>query len=133
VTFRTHVVARGQTLASLSKLYGSSPAAIADANGLVRGKSLAKGAELIIPIDPRSAPVRRASAAVRTAEAPAAPRARPADDSGRRVTYRVRRGDTLAAIATKYSTTIQKLKSWNRLRGTRLAAGETLTLFTRAD
>src|SRR3989442_7249050 len=131
VTCRTHVCARGQTLASLSKMYGTSPAAIADANGLAKGKTLAKGAELIIPIDPRSAPVRRTAAVVRTASAQGAPRARPADHSGRRLTYKVRRGDTLAAIATKYCTTIQQLKSWNRRRGTRVATGETLTLFTR--
>jgi membrane-bound lytic murein transglycosylase D len=131
VTFRTHVVARGQTLASLGKMYGTSPAAIADANGLAKGKTLAKGAELIIPIDPRSAPVRRTAAEVRTASTQNTPRARPADDSGRRVTYKVRRGDTLAAIASKYRTTIQQLKAWNRLSGTRVAAGETLTLFAR--
>ena len=71
---------------------------------------------------------------VRTASAQSAPHARTGDDSGRRVTYKVRRGDTLAAIATKYRTTIRQLKTWNRLRGTRVAAGETLTLFTnRAD
>jgi membrane-bound lytic murein transglycosylase D len=131
VTFRTHVVARGQTLASLSKMYGTSPTAIADANGLAKGKTLAKGAELIIPIDPRSAPVRRTAVEVRTASTRNTPRARPADDSSRRVTYKVRRGDTLAAIASKYRTTIQQLKTWNRLSTTRVAAGETLTLFTR--
>ena len=135
VTFRTHVVVRGQTLASLGKLYGTSPAAIADANGL-KGKVLAKGAELIIPIDPRSAPVRRASADVRTAnvrtaDAQVGPRARPAGDSGRRITYKVRRGDTLGTIATKYRTTVQQLKVWNRMRGTRLAAGDMLTLYAR--
>jgi membrane-bound lytic murein transglycosylase D len=131
VTFRTHVVARGQTLASLGKLYGTSAAAIADANGLVAAKRLARGAELIIPIDPRSAPVRRATAVVRTADAPGASRARPADESARRITYKVRRGDTLAAIATKFRTSIQQLRTWNQLHGTRLAAGETLTLYSR--
>ena len=135
VTFRTHVVVRGQTLASLGKLYGTSPAAIADANGL-KGKVLAKGAELIIPIDPRSAPVRRASADVRTAnvhtaDAQVGSRARPAGDSGRRITYKVRRGDTLGTIATKYRTTVQQLKVWNRMRGSRLAAGDMLTLYAR--
>jgi membrane-bound lytic murein transglycosylase D len=128
VTFRTPVVARGQTLASLAKLYGSSPAAIADANGL-SGRTLAKGAELIIPIDPRSTPVRRPAAAVQAADAPGPSTLRQADSQ--RVTYKVRRGDTLARIATKYRTTVQKLKAWNGLRGTRLAAGETLTLYTR--
>jgi len=131
VTFRTHVVARGQTLASLGKLYGSSPAAIADANGLTRGKYLAKGAELIIPIDPRSAPTRRAPAEVRTASAQGSPRL--TDDSGRRITYKVRRGDTLVTIASRYKTTVQQLKVWNRLRGTRLAAGDTLTVYSRGD
>jgi peptidoglycan lytic transglycosylase D len=58
---------------------------------------------------------------------------RTADDSGRRITYKVRRGDTLGAIATRYRTTIDQLKSWNGLRGTRLAAGDMLTLYTRAD
>jgi len=131
VTFRTHVVARGQTLDRLAKLYGTSPAAIADANGLVPGKVLARGAELIIPIDRRSAPVRGASAEVRTADGRGRSGARQANDSGRRVTYKVRRGDTLGTIATRYQTTIQQLKVWNRLRGTRLAAGDTITLYTR--
>jgi LysM repeat protein len=137
VTFRTHVVARGQTLSSLGKLYGSSPAAIADANGFAVGKRLAKGTELIIPIDPRSAPVRRVASDVSRAEVrPAELTGRagadnPADEASRRVTYKVRRGDTLAGIATKYNTTVQQLKVWNRLRGTRLAAGETLTVYTR--
>lgn len=129
VTFRTHVVARGQTLAKLAKLYGSSAAAIADANGLSAGRALAKGAELIIPIDPRSAPVRRSAGELRTADAPGASTVRQADS--RRVTYKVRPGDTLATIASRYRTTVQKLKAWNGRRGTRLAAGETLTLYTR--
>ena len=51
--------------------------------------------------------------------------------AGQRITYKVRRGDTLAAIANKYRTTVEKLRSWNRLHGTRVAAGETLTLYTR--
>jgi membrane-bound lytic murein transglycosylase D len=131
VTFRTHVVARGQTLSGLGKLYGTSPAAIADANGLAPGKRLAKGAELIIPIDPRSAPVRRAAAEVRTDATHGPSRARADDDSGRRISYKVRRGDTLATIATRFQTSIRLLKTWNRLRGTRLAAGETLTLYAR--
>jgi membrane-bound lytic murein transglycosylase D len=129
VTFRTHVVARGQTLARIAKAYGSSPAAIADANGLKAGRPLAKGAELIIPIDPRSAPARRpASPAVRTAQAEPST-LKQAD--AQRITYKVRPGDTLATIATRYRTTVQKLRAWNGLRGTRLAAGDTLTLYTR--
>ena len=50
-----------------------------------------------------------------------------------RIRYRVRPGDTLTAIASRYGTTVQRLKSWNNLRGTRIAAGNTLTVYTRAD
>ncbi|PYQ13934.1 MAG: hypothetical protein DMF80_13760 [Acidobacteria bacterium] len=132
VTFRTHVVGRGQTLASLGKLYGTSAAAIAEANGLGAGKRLAKGAELIIPIDPRSAPRRRPNTETRIADSQGSPHPlRETGAAGQRITYKVRRGDTLAAIANKYRTTVEKLRSWNRLHGTRVAAGETLTLYTR--
>jgi membrane-bound lytic murein transglycosylase D len=128
VTFRTHTVAKGQTLAALAKRYGSTPRAIADANGLKSGKALARGAELIIPIDPTASRLPAASATrTAAAETPAAP----ATDRAVRISYTVKRGDTLAAIASRYKTTVARLKAWNRLPTTRLAVGDTLTLYTR--
>lgn len=128
VAFRTHTVAKGQTLALLAKRYGSSPRAIADANGLSNGKALARGAELIIPIDPAAS--RPAASATRTAEAAPDPTT-PTTDRAVRISYKVKAGDTLAAIATRYKTTVARLKSWNRLPTSRLAVGDTLTLYTR--
>jgi membrane-bound lytic murein transglycosylase D len=46
-----------------------------------------------------------------------------------RKTYKVRRGDNLQAIAKKYSCTVTELKKWNRLKSTRLKAGQHLTVF----
>jgi membrane-bound lytic murein transglycosylase D len=46
-----------------------------------------------------------------------------------RVRYRIKRGDTLAAIAAQYGTTVRDLQSWNGLRSSRIAAGETLTIY----
>jgi membrane-bound lytic murein transglycosylase D len=128
VAFRTHTVVKGQTLGLLAKRYGSTPRAIAEANGLAPGKSLARGAELIIPIDPTAA--KRPASTTRTAEAAPAPTA-PATDRAVRISYKVKAGDTLAAIATRYKTTVARLKAWNRLPHTRLAIGDTLTLYTR--
>jgi membrane-bound lytic murein transglycosylase D len=129
VTFRTHTVVRGQTLAALAKRYGSSPRAIADANGLKPGKALARGAELIIPIDPAASRLPASAASTtRTAEASDG---KPATDRAVRISYTVRPGDTLAGIATRYKTTVERLKAWNRLPSTRLAVGDTLTLYTR--
>jgi membrane-bound lytic murein transglycosylase D len=128
VTFRTHTVAKGQTLAVLAKRYGSSPRAIADANGLKAGKTLARGAELIIPIDPGASGLPAAASPTRTADATDG---KPATDRAVRISYKVRPGDTLAGIATRYKTTVERLKAWNRLPGSRLAVGDTLTLYTR--
>ena len=123
VHFRTHVVARGQTLASIAAQYGARTRDIADANGLALTSRLAIGQELIIPIDPRPAApaVRRASQTPAAAAEPGPPT---------RVSYRIKPGDTLAGIASQYGTTVENLQSWNGLRGTRIAAGSLLTIYT---
>jgi membrane-bound lytic murein transglycosylase D len=123
VAFRTHVVSRGETLAALARRYGSRAQAIVDANGLSPRARLLKGAELIIPID---APSAGASAAAPRADAPAAA----SDDAGA-IRYRVRPGDTLTRIASRYGTSVDRLRSWNRLQDTRLSAGETLKIYPR--
>jgi membrane-bound lytic murein transglycosylase D len=124
VTFRTHTVARGQTLNAVARLYGAKVGDVAAANNLGTGKRLAKGQELIIPVartpsvSPAPGPARTAQAA-ETAPPPV------------RISYRVKSGDTLAGIASRYGTTIRQLMAWNKLRGTWLAAGHTLTVYTQ--
>jgi membrane-bound lytic murein transglycosylase D len=46
------------------------------------------------------------------------------------VRYRIQPGDTLSSIAEEHGTTIQKLKSWNGLTGTRISAGSVLRIYT---
>jgi membrane-bound lytic murein transglycosylase D len=48
-----------------------------------------------------------------------------------RVTYRVKRGDTLFSIARLYNTTVDALRSWNTrtIRGNRIKIGDRLTIF----
>ncbi len=111
VAFRTHVVGRGQSLASIAKRYGAKPGEIASANSLGSGKRLARGTELIIPV--KAGAARDLAAGTRTA-----------------VHHRIRSGDTLHAIAQRYNTTVADLMSWNNLTGTLLAAGNTLTIYT---
>lgn len=128
VRFRTYVVGRGQTLASIAAKNGVRTRDIAEANNLSLTRRLPVGTELIIPIDPRAkaAPARQASA--RPPQVPAAT----ADELGNgrvRVRYRIKPGDTLAAIAAQYGTTVRELQSWNGLRSSRIAAGETLTIY----
>ena len=65
VAFRTHVVGRGQSLASIAKRYGAKPGEIASANSLGSGKRLARGTELIIPV--KAGAARDLAAGTRTA------------------------------------------------------------------
>jgi membrane-bound lytic murein transglycosylase D len=128
VTFLTHVIARGQTLASVARQYGTKVSDIASANAIdaSQSKRLARGTELIIPIPRASVPPPRHSPATATAT-------EMADlSSGRvRIQYKVKPGDTLHAIAARYRTTVQELMSWNNLSGSLLAAGNLLTVYTR--
>jgi len=132
VTFRTHVLKKGETLSALSRLYGSKPQDIAAANGLLAAKKLAKGTELIIPVPPPAAAVAAARpAGVKTASNVSA-RAPRASTHRVRVNYKIQAGDTLTRIAARYRTTVRNLMSWNKgLRPSRLAAGDVLTVYTR--
>jgi len=62
-----------------------------------------------------------------TSERPA--RANPQTSSGTRVTYTIRRGDSLGKIAARYGVSIARLKAWNSLTGNRIRTGDRLILF----
>ena len=51
-----------------------------------------------------------------------------AGDSGTKVAYRVRSGDSLWSIARKHGTSITELRTVNELRGSRIFAGQVLTV-----
>jgi LysM repeat protein len=122
VSFRTHVVVRGQTLITIAKRYGTRAEDIAQANGMASNRRLSRGTELIIPIPPQA----RASLAK-----PARTVTPNTTASGpQRVHYRIRPGDTLGSIADQYGVTVQDIQGWNRLNTTRIAAGSVLTLYT---
>lgn len=46
--------------------------------------------------------------------------------------HRVRSGEHLQGIANRYSCTVQELKRWNKLKSTRLVAGQRLTVYVTA-
>jgi membrane-bound lytic murein transglycosylase D len=127
-----HTVKRGETIATIARRQGVSRVDLAEANGLSTRSRVATGRKLIIPTKPatllatrteRAAPAEVAS---RSLSAPATvPDATPA--SGQ-IVYRVKRGDTLFAIARLFDTTVEKIKSWNRLRGNGINPGDRLKI-----
>ena len=50
----------------------------------------------------------------------------------RRIRHRVRRGEALSIIAKRYGLSVSKIKRWNRLRSSRIYAGQRLTLWVKA-
>jgi membrane-bound lytic murein transglycosylase D len=128
VRFRTHVVARGQTLSGIARRYGTRVRDIAEANGLNPRRSLRRGAELIIPIAAKAA----APPKVRTASARTATGSKDAAELPGlvKVSHKIKAGETLSGIASQYRTTIRDIQAWNKLRGSRIAAGHVLTIYT---
>jgi membrane-bound lytic murein transglycosylase D len=81
--------------------------AIAEANKVERTAALEPGAKLIIPATQAASETRR-----------------------RLVSYRVRRGDTLAGIADRFSVNAEDVRKWNRLRSNRVGRGMVLRIYT---
>jgi membrane-bound lytic murein transglycosylase D len=96
------------------------------------------GQELIIPRAPATMVAARAERAAPNAVASRslsssapAPEGR-ASQQVTQITYRVKRGDTLSSIAELFDTSVAKIKSWNRLHGSSIAAGTKLKILASA-
>ena len=115
---RIHRVKSGESLWSISRRYGMSVPQLARMNHVSTKTVLQPGQRLQVAGSGGSG----ASAA-----AEAAPE-RVAAASGK-VSYRVRRGDTLSAIARRFAVSVRDLQAWNNMgRSTALRAGQSLTI-----
>jgi membrane-bound lytic murein transglycosylase D len=116
-----HTVRRGETVASVARRFGVGRTDLAEANRISVKSKLRAGEELLIPRSPTPLLSQRPNE-IRLAKANAKA------DEGSRLTYRVRRGDTLSAIARQFDVGVDDLKTWNRLRSTRLTPGDVLAV-----
>ncbi|MEN3026730.1 MAG: LysM peptidoglycan-binding domain-containing protein [Chlorobiota bacterium] len=137
-----HIVRRGETLAGIAARYGVPVSELQRLNRL--GRRLRAGMRLHIPVVTTATNLNATgSDSARTLPppptadipGPASPPSSTATSSPQqRVTYHlVRRGETLARIAQRYGVSIAELKSWNRLRGDRLKAGQRLRIYRASD
>jgi membrane-bound lytic murein transglycosylase D len=140
-----YTVRRGESLSTIARKLKVSRLDLAEANSLSTRSRVRVGQALIIPRAPATVLAARADrpeppalAASRTlggtgAEAPVVRASNESQGGGSsrpaRTTYRVRRGDTLISIARLFNTTVDQIKSWNGLRGSRINAGSRLTIF----
>ena len=65
-----------------------------------------------------------ALAGTKVLEGPSTP-----EGSQERIAYKVKSGDYLGRIASRYGVTVKQLQQWNNLRGTNLRVGQTLYIY----
>lgn len=132
-----YTVKRGETITSVARKLRVSRVDLAEANHLSIRSRIRPGQDLIIPRAPatllaahteRPAPETVASRPI-AAPAVVATAGRPAPS--RPITYRVKRGDTLSSIARLFDTTVDKIRSLNRISGSRISVGDRLTISSR--
>lgn len=112
LTWRRHVVERGQTLGAIARRYGTTVRDIARLNEIRDAALIHPGDRLLIPM-----PAELAERA-RLREAESGHYVPPAGYE--RVNYKVRRGDTLSGIARKLGVTLRHLRRVNNMQGNAL-------------
>lgn len=126
-----HAVRRGESLATIARKLGVSRTDLAEANYLRATSKVSPGQKLLIPRMPSAALLARAGSAAPTAtteEVAEGEADSGSEEEATRMTYRVKAGDTLFAIAKRYGTTVEHLKGWNNLRTNALKVGARLTI-----
>lgn len=99
--FKTHRIKKGESLWTISKKYGVSIHDLASRNKIRNRHKIRVGQKLIIPIRGASEPIAAASHA---------------ESGQKKITYKVRKGDTLGHIAERYGTKSSTIRRWNGLK-----------------
>jgi membrane-bound lytic murein transglycosylase D len=114
-------VKRGDTVASISKKFGTSSKALLSANGLKSEAQVTEGKILKIPVKQQEKGTQVASGKKGKSKKTAA--AEPTV-----IKYTVKKGETLTQIAKRYSTTTAEIMKLNHLQGGQLKSGQVLKI-----
>jgi membrane-bound lytic murein transglycosylase D len=125
-----HTVKRGETLTTIARKLRVSRTDLAEANYLKPTSRVATGQKLLIPRMPSAAVLARAATGKTVTTVDAAPAVFEDTPTEETVYHRVRSGDTLFGLAKRYSTTVEQLKTLNRLTGSTLRIGTRLVIST---
>ena len=129
VSLNWYTVKRAETLSSIARKLRVARSELAEANHLSVKAKVRPGQDLIIPRAPATLLAARTE---RTPPTETASRANGDDEppvkASTPLTYRVKKGDTLVSIARPFDTTVEKIRSLNRIRGAHISPGDRLTI-----
>ena len=117
----TYRLQAGDTLASVAERSGMTESFLREVNGIPAGRKVLPNSTLLVLADADE------QTDIAAEEADAKLRLSPLT-TWRRVTYRVRSGDTLSGIARRWHITVKSIVQGNRLRSDRLHSGQRLVL-----
>ena len=128
---RYHKVRKGETLSGIAKRYGVSTSRLKQWNHL--SSSTVRTGQKLRVVTPAKGGGQRVASAESSAE-----RRQHAKGAGKETprtasrTHRVKKGETLSGIATRYGVTIDSIRQANGLRSSSVQAGKKLKIPTRA-
>ena len=130
-------VRRGDTIMSIGRRFKVDAAEIALENNLSVKSKLKKGRVLFVPIYNKPTPVSVPTSVRPEPPPPVSSIAEPGEDEDtgeierpqNEIKYRVKRGDTLAAIGRRYGVSARDLQNWNKLKNPgAILKGQSLTI-----
>jgi len=114
----THIVQWGENLASIADRYGTTVAAIAQANGIVNTDYIYIGQQLVIPLLP----------GMNVPQAAGGPGGLGGPGVSPSASYMIRFGDTLTSIAARYGITVNELMQANGLNDSIIYIGQQVAI-----
>ncbi|MGD9905436.1 MAG: transglycosylase SLT domain-containing protein [Vicinamibacterales bacterium] len=136
-----YTVRKGESMSTIARKLRVPRTDLAEANYLRTSSRVRPGQQLVVPRAPSPALLARrdgpagptaaaAPGVAATADAQPAVLMAGAETTPAVIVYRVRKGDTLYAIARRHGVSVDDLRTWNRLRGSALSIGTRLSIHT---
>ena len=132
----SHTVAKGETLAKIADDYGVSMDEIRTASKMKKNARIYVGQALTVPANAENQSTKQTQSATADAATPVTEPKVTASSStapaGKPTLYKVKKGETLNAIAERYNVTTRDLSQWNSLRGTYIKPGMELKVYAQS-
>ena len=113
--YQEHKIKKGESLAQIARKYKISVATIQVANKIKNPNRISIGQTLVIPAGELS------SSTIASYK-----KSKSKKKSQKKITYKVRKGDSLQKIASKYGTSVKNIKKWNNLKKDTIYVGQKL-------